>query len=107
ACYSLSLRDALPISLVIDDRLDLVLGQECAEVRHPTRGDPADPVLVPTRHAERDPVVLARHAGLTGELAVRVAAGQVRAVCAAPLRGKGREVDSRRVVVRPALGVAA
>src|SRR5262245_19021853 len=94
--------------LVVDDRLDLLLRQHVAEMRHAARGDAARPVQLVGGLAVRDPVDLVRYALRARELSQRLAAGQVRAECAATLRtGQRARAGLVRIEERPVLGVAA
>src|SRR5437773_2311067 len=66
--------------LVGHDLLDLVLGEDRAEVRHAARRDPADPVLLVGVHPDADPLEQLVLAGRRRELVVDVAPGEVRPV---------------------------
>src|SRR6266536_5161371 len=63
--------------LVVDDRLDLVLGEHVAEMRHATGRDPARAVQLVRRFARRDPVDVVLDALGARELAQRVAPREV------------------------------
>src|SRR6266511_345279 len=98
---------ALQATLAVDDRLDLVLGQDVAEVRHATGRDPARAVQLVRRFARRDPVDLVLDPFRARELAQRVAAGEVGAVRATALRtGQGPGPGIVGVVEGPVLRVA-
>src|SRR5512132_1739005 len=72
--------------LVVDDRLDLVLGQGVAEVGHATGRDPARAVRLVGGLARRDPVDVVLDPRRARELAHRVATGEVGAERATALR---------------------
>src|SRR5713226_3277970 len=90
-------------ALVVDDRLDLLLGQDAGEVRHSAGRDPARAVLLVRRLAARNPVVLILRALGSRELAERGSTGEVRAVRAAAHRAGQRSHRLRRVEERALL----
>src|SRR5947209_3285209 len=93
--------------LVVDDGLDLLLGQGVAEVGHAAGRDPPRAIRLVGGLARRDPVDLVLDPRRTRELAHRVAAGEVGSKRAAALRtGERPGPRIRRVVEGPVLGVA-
>src|SRR5437763_1679932 len=102
-----SVSPASQAPLVVDDGLDLLLGQGVAEVGHAAGRDPPRAVRLVGRLARRDPVDLVLDAGRTSELAHRVAAGQVRSERATALRAGERSGPGiGRIVEGPVLRVA-
>src|SRR5215216_6332675 len=98
---------ALEATLVVDDRLDLLLGQGVAEVRHAARRDPARAVQLVGGLARRDPFDLVLDALRARELTQRVAASEVGAVGATALRtGQRPRSGIVRIVEGPVLRVA-
>src|SRR5215210_1054876 len=94
-------------ALVVDDRLDLVLGQDLREVRHAAGRDPSRPVQLLRRLAGRDPVEVVLDAGRAGELTQGVSIGEVRAVRPTAHRPGKRPRRLGRIEERPVLRVAA
>src|ERR1700716_1003695 len=98
---------ALQATLVVEDCLDLFLGQHAAEVRHATGRDPPRAVQLVGRLARRDPVDLVLDPLRPRELAHRVAAREVGPVRATALwTGQRPGPGIRRVVEGPVLRVA-
>src|SRR5690349_1313793 len=94
--------------LVVDDGLDLLLGQGVAEVGHAAGRDPARAVRLVGGLARGDPVDVVLDPRRTRELAHRVAAGEVRSERATALRtGERPGPGIRRVVEGPVLRVAS
>src|SRR6266699_2519690 len=93
--------------LVVDDGLDLLLGQGVAEVGHAAGRDPARAVRLVGGLAGRDPLDVVLDPRRARELAHGVAAGEVRSECAATLRtGQRPGTGSVGVEERPVLGMA-